>query len=205
MDTKTNSFIVCVFATADTPYVEIANRQIIASLRSHGISHDFEEVPNLGTWQKNTSYKATFALDMLNKHDKNIVLLDADCQVLRYPDLFDNIPEQYNIAAHILDWSTWYQRGDTIKEFLTGTLFLRNTERTKEIVKMWQWECSKSNIWEQKCLANVLMRNQEPVYNLPIGYCWINTMPFGEQPYVKCDDKVIVHYQASRDLKRTLR
>ena len=123
------SFKICVFATENTPYVEIAEKQVIESLNELNIPNDFSKVANLGSWRKNTSYKSRFAHEMLLKHsDSNIVLLDADCRVLKYPELFDNIPEEYNIGAHLLDHNTWYKNGSNVREFLTGTLFLRNNE-----------------------------------------------------------------------------
>ena len=203
-----SNFIVCVYATKDTPYVQVAESTILPSMKViDGLRYSYSVVPNLGSWNKNTAYKATFALEMLAKYPtSNIVLLDADCQVLKYPDLFDNIPEQFNIAAHILDWATWYNRpGETTKELLTGTLFLKNTFKTKYLVQQWINGCNNSKDWEQRVLARVLIENKESVYNLPIGYTWINTMPFGEQPYVKCNDVVIRHLQASRDLKRMIK
>ena len=201
-----NNFIVCVYATKDTPYVQIAESTILPSMKAiEGLKYSYSVVPNLGSWKKNTAYKATFAMEMLNKYpESNIVLLDADCKINNYPSLFDNIPEQYNIASHLLDWATWYQNGTTTKEFLTGTLFLRNCERTKYLVEKWIDGCEATNEWEQKVLAKVLVDYKEQILNLPLAYCYINSLPDGREPHVKIDNPTIIHYQSSRTLKRQI-
>ena len=147
-----SNFMVCVYATKDTPYVQVAESTILPSMKAiAGLKYSYSVVPNLGSWNKNTAYKATFALEMLAKYPtSNIVLLDVDCKINNYPSLFDNIPEQYNVAAHLLDWATWYKNGSTNKEFLTGTLWLRNCERTKYLVEKWIDGCEATNQWEQK-------------------------------------------------------
>ena len=201
------NFIICVYATDNTPYIQIAQQQVLNSLEKLKIPHEFSKVQNFGSWKLNTAYKATFAMNMLNKHtDKNIVLLDADCRVFEYPSLFDFIPQQYNIAAHILDWATWYKNGTTTREFLTGTLILRNNNRTRQLVAKWIEGCEANvNTWEQKVLTQVIIENKEKIYELPLDYCYINSMPDGRQPNVIVEKPVIVHYQASRELKRILK
>ena len=86
--------MVCVYATKDTPYVQVAESTILPSMKAiDGLRFSYSVVPNLGSWQKNTSYKATFALEMLVKYpSSNIVVLDVDCKINNYPSLFDNIP-----------------------------------------------------------------------------------------------------------------
>jgi hypothetical protein len=201
-----DKFIICVFATENTPYIQIAQENIIPSLQEHKIDYDFCIVPNLRSWQKNTSYKATFALSMLDKHiNKDIVLLDADSRVFNYPTLFNEIPQEYNIAAHILDHYQWYQRGMKRQEFLTGTLFLRNNNRAREIVNAWIKGCTNSFSWEQIILEEILRTEQEPIFQLPLSYCYLNTLPNGNAPYIVLDKLYIVHYQASRINKRLIR
>ena len=201
-----SNFMVCVYATKDTPYVQVAESTILPSMKAiAGLKYSYSVVPNLGSWNKNTAYKATFALEMLAKYPtSNIVLLDVDCKINNYPSLFDNIPEQYNVAAHLLDWATWYKNGSTNKEFLTGTLWLRNCERTKYLVEKWIDGCEATNQWEQKVFAGVLIDCKEQILNLPIEYCYINSMPDGREPNIKIDNPTIVHFQKSRELKRQI-
>jgi len=201
-----SSFIICFYATANTPYVDVAHEYIINSVAELGLPAHYEVVNNLGSWNKNTSYKPTFAKTMLELYkDKNVVLVDVDARIVQYPELFNLIPEEYNIGAHILDGNAWYNTSYNRKELLTGTLFLRNTPRTMYLVKQWESLCqARQDVWEQMVLKEVLHNNSEEVYELPLSYCYINSLPDGTPPTVKCDNPVVIHYQASRKLKRII-
>lgn len=198
------TFTVGVFATDKTPYVDIAEKNIIKSLKTLNIGYHFAIVPNLGSWQKNTSFKPSFAYAMLEAYDNNVVLLDADCEVKKYPELFDNIPEQYDVAAYTLSMKEWYRNGTIGTELLSGTLFLRNNEKVRELVGLWITNCQKEKIWEQKVLQKAILELNIQVYPLPVSYCYIATLPNGNPPYVECKDPYIVHYQASREYKRKI-
>ena len=135
------------------------------------------------------------------------MFLDSDAEVLQYPNLFDSVPPEFNFACHILDRNKWYnvQFNDTEShELLSGTLFVRNCPESIRIVEEWNLSCKISNLWEQKVLAAVLKKNNVSVYELPLSYCYIKTMPNGDEPFIKCDNPVIVHNQVSRVLKNTI-
>ena len=204
------SFIVVSYYTIDTPYQDVAHEYLMPSLckMGNGIKSDVRGVPNLGNWQKNTSYKAQFVSTMLEHYTDNIVFLDCDAEVLKYPSLFDSIPQGYNFACHILDRSKWYgikyDEQDS-KELLSGTLFVRNCVESRKIVTEWMMTCKMSpNVWEQKVLDMVLKKNNIPVYELPMSYCRILTLPSGKAPIVECNDPVIVHHQCSRTLRNKI-
>lgn len=204
------SFRICSYYTIDTPYQEVAHDYLMNSLRrmNNGIKSDVRGVPSLGSWQKNTSYKAQFVSTMLEHYTDNIVFLDCDAEILRYPDLFDSIPEGYNFACHILDRNRWYgMKFDehNSKELLSGTLFVRNNKESRIIIKEWELTCRLSpQIWEQQILGMVLKKNNIPIYELPISYCYIKTLPDGREPLVKCESPVITHNQVSRRLRNKL-
>ena len=204
----TSNFVVTSYFTLDTPYADVAHKYILPSVSNFEFKKDVRGVMNLGSWQKNTSYKAQFILTMLEHHKENIVFVDCDAEILRYPDLFENIPEEYNFACHILDRNKWYgvKLEERIsKELLTGTMFIRNTPESKKIVQEWSMACTISNIWEQQVLDMVLKKNNIPVYELPLGYCYIKTLPDGKDPIVECDCKVVVHNQVSRRLRSMIK
>jgi hypothetical protein len=122
--------------------------------------------------------------------------------------LFDEIPNEFNFAAHVLNRDAWYNVNfpeDQKKELLSGTLFVRNCAESKEVVKEWIDECKSSKEWEQRVLDRVLKRNNVKVYELPIEYCWIKTLPNGSSPFVKCDNPIIVHNQCSRQLRNQIK
>lgn len=197
-------FKIVSFFTIDTPYQDVAHKFLLPSLARLGIHSDVRGVDNLGSWQKNTSFKAKYLQYMLNLHTENIVFIDCDAEVIEYPRLFEQIPENYNFAAHILDRSAWYNRTGMGEEFLSGTLFIRNCDRSKEIIRLWVNECENSVQWEQRLLKKVLEENSEWVYNLPVEYCYIATLPDGREPFVKVDKPFILHHQASRKLKHLI-
>ena len=178
------------------------------SIHKFNLACDVRGVFNLGSWQKNTSYKSKFILKMMDTHPtKNIVFVDADAVVHKDPELFVRIPEEYNIAAHILDRNAWYGKQGITEDvdFLSGTLFIRNNQRSKELVIKWVHECNLSTTWEQKLLEKVLKTNKETAYNLPIEYCYINSLPNGAPPLIKVEDPVIVHHQCSRKYKNLIK
>jgi len=198
-------FVISSYYTLNTPYVDAAHKYILSTISTLKVKSDIRGVYSLGSWQKNTLYKSTFIREMMDRHpDDNIVFVDCDAEVLRYPELFDNIPEQYDIAAHILDRGRWYNKPFNEMELLTGTLFVRNTARAREIVDKWVGECYNSGIWEQKILQIVLKDMNVPIFELPIEYCYMKTMPNGLEPFIRVKDPVIVHHQLSRSLKKVI-
>lgn len=202
-------FCIISYATKDTPYEDILNKYLLSSLLSlqgKKVGSYIEKIENKGDWYANTSYKPTFILNAIRKCESaydSVVFLDADAKVLKYPQLFEDIPEEYDIALHHLSWEIWYgYKGDNTKELLSGTVFFRINDKVKNLIKDWANEAEKSREWEQKVLAKVLLRHPEiKVYPLPIEYIYINSLPDDRPPLVKCDP-VIVHYQLSRELKR---
>ena len=201
-------FIICSYFTMNTPYQAVAHDYLMPSVFERSIPSDIRGVESLGSWGKNTSYKPTFIKRMMVLHpDKNIVFLDADAEVVAYPELFDHIPEEYNIAVHILDKDRWYNRSNGgEEELLSGTLFVRNCETSHNIVNRWIGLCSlDEKKWEQKVLQDVIDEMEIVIYELPISYCYIKTMPDGSEPNVKCEHPVVVHHQCSRLYRNTIK
>jgi len=134
---------------------------------------------------------------MLEKHHPNsVVYVDVDAIFCRHPKYFDKLDStpEVNIAVHVLDHSK-YRRKNHPPEMLSGTIFLKNTEITKQIVDEWILECRKDpKLWDQRALANVLRRYK--YHLLPEEY----TMIFDYMSSVK--NPVIKHFQASREARR---
>jgi len=79
-------------------------------------------------------------------------------------------------------------------EILSGTVWLKNCEETRDIVRLWESECHKHpEKWDQKSLQKVI---GDSYRELPFSYCKI----FDRKPEVT--NPVIVHYQASREVRR---
>ena len=201
------NFIICSYFTLGTPYQEVAHKYLMHSLsaiKDREFLSDICAVPNKGNWQANTSYKPEFILQMLKKHKGlNIIFLDADAEVLRYPDLFEKIPHDCHVAAHLLDRVKWYKHeiGER-KELLSGTLFIRNSPLGHAIINEWAHICKLyPHLWEQALLQRVLIEMEVKLYELPLEYAYINSLPNGDKPHVGCEDPIVVHHQVSRQLK----
>lgn len=200
-----NPFLIISYATKNTPYEQILDDYLLKSVRKQGLPYYTELIDDLGTWYKNTAYKPKFILETLDKFkDQCLVFIDADATIERYPDLFLEIPEYYDLGIHFLDRNKWYGHNETNNmELLSGTIFLRNNEHIRRLVRHWHEEAERTQEWEQKALQRVLKQHIDiNVSELPLSYCYIKTLPNGREPLNKIDNPVIVHYQLSRQLKR---
>ena len=198
------NFKIACFITKDSPYVEVAQKYLLPSLAKLNIKPIVIETENYHNWNKNVAQKPLVALQLLKEHNTNIVLLDVDAKITQYPILFDTI--NCDIAFHTLNWDTWYQNNNGVKEVLSGTLFLANNDKVKSLCQEWHEEVVRTGAWEQKGLSTVLSRKKDiSIFNLPIEYTWINSLPNGDKPYVKPNGKIIIrHFQASREYKRKI-
>lgn len=210
-----NNFIIGTFYTSNTPYEKVFNDYALKSLmrmkQEFNIDWRVSVQENRGSWRLNVAQKAKAILEMLltlkeSNDTRNLVFIDADTTIAEYPGLFNEITA--DIAYHSLDWTTWYNRPqDTIKELLTGTMFFKNTEEIRDLCAYW-YECSVLiDNWEQKVLQELLEsphRSHIVKAELPLEYCYIETMPDGKPPFVKVDKPVIIHHQMSRKLKRLI-
>lgn len=191
-------WIICAYYTKNTPYEE-HSKGFVESLKRFNLSYDITSMDSKGDWYVNMQYKPMFLKQMLEKHYPNsVVYVDVDATLCRYPEYFDkldNIPE-VDIAVHLLDHSKRKLKHRP-PEMLSGTIFLKNTATTKQIVEKWIQECKKGpRIWDQRALATVL---KEYAYHvLPEEYAVI----FDYMADVK--NPVIKHFQASREERKQM-
>lgn len=208
-----NKFTIGTFYTIDTPYEQVFKDYLLPSVMNlfyeYEVKWKVSAIENKGSWNKNVAQKPLVILKMLEEmnniynNDKALVFLDADSSVDKYPRLFNEIPNDVDIALHYLDWATWYQNGINRKELLTGTMFFRNNQKVRDLVKEWYEQALKTDVWEQQVLERLLPKTDLVVYELPVEYCYIKSMPNGSAPHVKCEP-VISHNQVSRKLKRVI-
>lgn len=201
------NFLIGSFYTCRTPYEQIIEEYLKKSCNKFNLDLFIVATDNQGSWSKNVAQKPRVILDMLETLEDNInlVFLDADSTIEQELKLFHEVPDEFDLALHYLDWNTWYQNGSDVKELLSGTLFFRNNERVKSLVREWADKASTSQEWEQKILEKILKKRTDiKVFELPIEYCYIKTMPNGQEPFVKCNP-VILHHQVSRKMKRIIK
>lgn len=189
----TEPWIVVGYYTKDSLYEE-RTKIFMNSLILNRVVFYIEPIDDLGSWFLNTNYKPTFLKRMLGKFPHvNIIYVDVDAKFFHYPKLFDEL--DCDIAVHHLDRQKCWggnQRGR--KEVLSGTIFLRNNDKVKDLIRKWEIECIKNpKTWDQKSLEKIIPGD---FYRLPGEYCKIHD----KMNYIK--DPVIIHYQASRRMRR---
>lgn len=194
-----NNWKIVSFYTLN--YKPVAEKYLIPSLKKLSIEPYIICVPNLNNWKTATDYKATFVQECLNGFKEDIVWIDCDATVNYYPELFDNIPIEYDIGVHYFDPTLFYD--DIIKppHVASGTIFIRNNEKIKILVNEWI-ENTKYTRWEQMALQLAIEHNSTiKNYNLPRSHCYINSQPNGKPPRVIIEQPVIEHFQASREMR----
>ena len=155
--------------------------------------------PDAGSWKANSGMKSRIMLEMLEEKKEDIVFLDADSTIERFPELFARIPEEYDIACHWLDWDKQYGKKNEPLELLSGTLLWRYNDTALELLKYWIDEvCLRPNLWEQKCLHEALKKFPVRVFDLPYEYCAIKR----KNGTTACEEPVILHHQKSREYRR---
>jgi len=184
------NFIVVAFYTEKTPYEEEV-KGLQKTCAEHGVHCHTKGYKNRGKWVRNAAIKPHFIRQMMEQHPgKAIVYLDADARLRQYPALFDTLDA--DIAVHFRN------RGGN-KELLSGTIFIKDTPGTHQLLRAWEEEQEKCpDEWDQRVLARLLSRWEAPlrVVDLPATYCQIfDTMKDVGIP-------VIEHLQASRRFKQ---
>lgn len=191
-------FIIVAYYTIDTPYENEA-KKLIESINKLKLDYDVIGVSNFGNWQANTRFKAKFMEDMLNKHvGKNLLYVDSDAIIHSRPILFENY--EADIAVR---WQDFRWRKN---ECLSGTIFMANNEKTRELCRRWQdintSEGPNATTFEQWNLGSVIKEMEAEgkikTDNLPPEYTMIFDSMRAMYPDIV---PVIEHFQASRRLR----
>ncbi len=190
-----DNLMIVGYYTVNTPYEEEA-QNLLESLNRLGLNHDISGVKTLGNWQANTRFKAGFMLDMLIKWPNHRLLyVDCDAVIHKSPDLFKNY--KCDIAVR---WQDFRWRKN---ECLSGTIYMENNERTKQICEMWRDinieegnKTKRMEQWNLDTVINKMKKNSNFTYkNLPPEYTMIFDSMRGMYPNIV---PVIEHFQASR-------
>lgn len=154
---------------------------------------DIQLMKSRGAWVRNTQIKPEFLRDMLDKYPGNpIVWVDADARIRSMPTLFDNL--KADIGIHYRKKS---KGGMYARELLSGTIYLANNKKVRNLLNMWIAENEKNpSKWDQRTLSDVISRWNGTVQEIPPTYCQIFDSMKGEG-----GDPVIEHFQASRKLR----
>jgi len=182
-------FIVVGYYTKGTGYQEEA-KKLISSLERFNLPYDVQEIENLGSWQKNTHYKATFLRQMLEEHKENLVYLDVDAVVKKYPVLFDDMDA--DLAVHIRENI----------EPLSGTLYFANNKIVRDFLDDLILENKRNPEMHDEMIFGKVVnkwKGQLNIFYLPATYTQIFDL------MANAGEPVISHYQASRKLKEKIK
>lgn len=185
------------YYTLNTGY-EQEIKNLTLSSKKLSLETDFVAIESKGSWEQNCCYKPQFLLEMLEKHKRPIVWIDADAVILKKPLFFDSL--ECDIALRIYE-DLPLEHPSKVN---TATVYLRNTKQVKELLKLWKARCHYilankiGEPWDQSALRDVLFQQESPisVKPLPDSYCTIY-----DKKITPLEDAVILQYQASRTLK----
>ena len=190
---------VVAFYTKNTPYELVYNQHLAPSLKKFNMNLHLETVENSGSWIKNTCLKPVILLKALNTLNEDLLYLDVDAEVVQFPQLIDDIPAEYDVAWHYLDWDKHYNRVGCKKELITCTMMLRNNDKVKKLLQ--DWIDIGNHDTDQHTLDRAMLNNKDlKIYELPEEYACILDR-YGFKPgYIK--QATIIQHQASRNNKR---
>uniref|UniRef100_A0A6M3M4J2 Putative nucleotide-diphospho-sugar transferase n=1 Tax=viral metagenome TaxID=1070528 RepID=A0A6M3M4J2_9ZZZZ len=183
-------YTIVSFYTAGTDYeniVKTLERQLIDLL----IPHKIYSRENKGEWILNTQQKSEVLLTAMTELKSDIVWLDADAELLKYPKHFDylSVYNGFDICLHFLN--TYYNP----KELLTGTIYLKNNPVVMELLKAWDNHNKTVKETDQTALQNVLLKLPHVrIEPLPKEYIKIK----GFENLQGEINPVVYHTQASR-------
>ncbi len=178
-----SQFVVCAFYT---PNYEEDVRRLEISLKAFGHEYYLKPCERLPTWEQNTGIKPGFLLECLQRFpDKDVLYIDADAFVRRELEGFEQFDG--DIGIH-------FNENGGSHQIRTGTIYLRNNERTLSFLQDWtaaQQADVKFN--DQDSFEVVLAKKPEvSFFQLPVAFVKI---------YDRAGDDVapyIEHFQSSR-------
>ena len=187
-------FLTIAYYTKGTSYETLA-QNLSNSCKSYDIPLILKPIADLGSWERNTHYKAEFILECLNTYPQNLLYVDVDAVFRSYPDLIDTLDCDIAYRTENFRWRN--------NEALSGTIYLKNCDSVKSLVSQWiainnQTPASRyaPETWEQANLQKAVVNDPSiNYYNLPPEYTYIfdhtKKLYKGLKP-------VIEHFQESR-------
>ena len=204
------NYIVVSSYTKGTPYKSEADR-LQETLEKHEVPYCITALEDLGSWRENCRATNHVIMDGFARFpDKDIVWLDADARVRKYPVLFDNY--MYDIGLYFPEWPP----GSGKMQCRTGTMYLKNTERVRRFFgdyTLWRDE-GEANFEAEKDFGSLVKQsglNFDPSF--PGEYCmifhnWLDNVDHslfteeGIEPGFKLEDVVILQ---NMSMKRYIR
>ena len=99
-------FRIISFYTKNTPYEQIMKDYLEKSIKKLKLNYTIYAIMPGNSWLENVRHKPSIVKNALQDYPKeNIIIIDADATIEKYHILFEQIPEEYDLAALTLDWN----------------------------------------------------------------------------------------------------
>lgn len=202
------TFTAVTFYTND--YYKKQTEGLNVSCKKFEVPLIITKAEDKGSWVKNCAFKAYYIYEMLMTVNTDIVWLDSDSTLVKYPELFGTIKEDFAIRA---------EPGQKVKRpvgreqislpknwpasqkpawFNSGTIFFKNNDKTKELCRRWlQLNTNNESDWDQWTLQQAWCDVQPSTYWLPREYCQIKKL-HGIQGAVVLHDLASVAQKVNR-------
>lgn len=180
--------------TVKTPY-EKEIKFLEEGLIKFSVEYHFYPIKSTGNWQKNTQQKANVLLQSMNDFPEyDVVWLDADALLLQKPVFFETVDCDFcaSLRPH---------REHKRHRLLSGTMFMKNNDKMKSVIKQWI-ELNKTNrLWDQENLYNIIEKNKRnlKIENLPGTY--VKMLPSRIPENNINPNGVVWHKQRSRKIR----
>jgi len=210
LDKERNKIRFISSYTIGTCYEQIIKDLLIPDLIRWNLSYHVFEKPNLGSWIINSRQRPLYIKEAMKMFPgENIVWIDADAKILKYPELLFRIPETYDIGVNYLKWKEHYGRPEDKNkiEILDGTSYYKNSPSMLLFIDEWIERSVKVEKNHRHVLGQMIDEQKDKTLNLfliPREYCYIVSKPDGTQPKIPLNNPTIAHYQASRQARINL-
>lgn len=196
--------------TTGTLYEKII-KNLESDFQKFNLPYHIFEVPDLGEWKANSRQRPLRIKEAMEMFPgENILWVDADARILKYPEVLFHIPQSCHLGVNYLQYSDHYGRptdGDKV-EILDGTSYYKNDYGIKPFIEEW---IERSVIAEKnhrhvlKEMIDEQIDEELNLFLIPREYCYIACKPDGSAPAVPIDNPAIIHYQASRLARKGLK
>ena len=190
-----NDIVYVSMFTHGSPY-EKEIKVLNASLNKYKLFYEIVAIRPQGSWIKNTQMKPKIILDAMEKHNKDVVWVDADAEILSQPEFFDTLDA--DLSFHTL---TWHEgTPNEFQEMLVGTVYFKNNPKIKSFLRQWTALNNKFNRPDGETFQMLLTEDKYlKKVDLPAEYVRIF-----DSEQMKDINPIIVHNQASRKFKEIM-
>ena len=187
-----------------------------ASLSRAGMDAEIVSFPDQGGWYPNTAYKARFIRDMRHKLKGPLLYVDVDAFVHENcAAYFDSLGESgVDLGVHYFAGPAGGHDRSKVRpegwRLLSGTLFLGDTIRARELTRMWcsinavlrDGKCPQGGGQKNLWFVTTCMGDRLKIERLPGRYCYVFDKPWA---YPAGEPIIIEHTIASRDNREIIR